>query len=185
MERSSPRSRAQARLQRVGSAAPTLRTCDLVASASRHRTHPGAGGELSEQRWQVLHDGDCGLCKWLLCGLLAWDRRRRLHPLALQQPESQKRLADLAPQERMASWHLISPEGARQSGGAALPPLLDLLPSGRFPAAAFARLPMLTDRVYRRVAGHRSQLSKLIPARAKERAHECVARREREIEIEL
>ena len=157
----------------------------MVACASRLLPRTGARGEPGEQRWWVLYDGDCGLCKWLLCGLLAWDRTVRLHPLALQRPESEELLADLTPEERMASWHLISPEGGRRSGGAALAPLLRLLPCGRFPAAAFARLPTLTHRSYRWVAEHRSQLSKLVPTRVKQRADECVRRRERDLEREL
>jgi predicted DCC family thiol-disulfide oxidoreductase YuxK len=78
----------------------------------------------------------------------------------------------------MASWHLVAPDGARLSGGAALPALLRLLPAGRAPAAVFAQAPGLTERGYRWVAGHRSQLSKLVPQRAKRRAAERVRARE-------
>jgi len=79
----------------------------------------------------------------------------------------------------MASWHLISPTGARISGGAALPRLLRLLPGGRTPATLLARFPRLTDRGYRWVAEHRSGLSRGIPAGAKQRATERVRERER------
>lgn len=126
----------------------------------------------------VLYDGDCGLCKWLLAVLLRWDRAMRLRPIALQHPEAEDLLADLAPAERMASWHLISPTGARRSGGAAVAPLLRLLPRGRVPAAASARFPRLTARGYRWVAAHRSRLSGLVPTRVKQRAGERVRRRE-------
>ncbi len=128
--------------------------------------------------WTVLYDADCGLCKWLLAGLLRRDRERRLHPLALQRPEADALLHDLSPDERMASWHLISPTGERESAGAALPPLLRLLPGGDRPAAVFARFPRVTERAYRWVADHRSQLSKLVPADAKRRAARYVERRE-------
>jgi len=127
--------------------------------------------------WIVLYDGDCGFCKWLLAGLLRRDRAARLRPLALQEPEAAELLADLAPAERLASWHLISPGGERRSGGAAAAPLLRLLPRGRTPAAALERLPRLTDRGYRWVAEHRTQLSKLVPSGAKRRASEQVERR--------
>jgi predicted DCC family thiol-disulfide oxidoreductase YuxK len=129
-------------------------------------------------RWTVLYDGDCGFCKWLLAGLLRWDGDGRLQPIALQRPEADELLADLEPAQRMASWHLIAPSGERQSGGAALPALLRLLPGGRAPAAVFARAPHLTDRGYRWVADHRSQLSRLVPSGAKRRAAERVRRRE-------
>ncbi len=110
--------------------------------------------------WTVLYDGDCGFCKWLLSGLLTWDRAGRLNPVALQQPEADRLLNDLTAVERMSSWHLISPAGERSSGGVAIPPLLRLLPAGRVPASGFERFPVATDRGYRWVAEHRSQLSR-------------------------
>ena len=129
----------------------------------------------------VLYDGDCGVCMWLLAILLRRDRAGRLRPLALQRPDADELLADLAPAERIASWHLISPAGVRQSGGAALAPLLVLLPRGRIPAAVLTRMPGLTDRGYRWTAEHRSQLSKLVPAAFKRRARERVVEREGEL----
>jgi predicted DCC family thiol-disulfide oxidoreductase YuxK len=131
-----------------------------------------------EARWIVLYDGECGLCKWMLAGLLHRDRRRRLVPVALQRREAEELLADLAHEERMASWHLISPSGERLSGGAALPAVLRLLPAGSRAATGFARFPSATDWGYRWVADHRSLLSRAIPAGAKERAAAYVRRRE-------
>jgi predicted DCC family thiol-disulfide oxidoreductase YuxK len=125
-------------------------------------------------RWKVLYDADCGFCKWLLAGVLRWDRAARLQPIALQREEAEDLLAELPPAERLASWHLISPAGERRSGGAAVVPLLRLLPAGRIPAAGFARFPGLTDAGYRWVADHRSQLSRLIPSGLKRRAAERV-----------
>ena len=130
------------------------------------------------ERWRVLYDEECGLCKWLLSGLLRWDSGRRLEPLGLRRPEAGELLRELDPGERMSSWHLIAPTGGRHSAGAALPPLLRQLPGGRVPAAAFARFPLLTERGYRWVADHRAQLSKLVPDGAKQRASERVRRRE-------
>ena len=132
----------------------------------------------ADGRWIVLYDGDCGFCKWLLAGLLRWDRGGRTAPIALQSPEAAGLLADLEPDERMASWHLISPAGERRSGGAAAAPLLRLRPGGAAPAAVVARMPRLTDRGYRWVAAHRTGLSKFVPKRAKRRAAERVRARE-------
>lgn len=129
----------------------------------------------------VLYDADCGFCNWLLAALLRWDRPVRLRPLGLQRPEAGDFLADLAPAERMASWHLISPIGARCSGGAAVAPLLRLLPRGRRLAAVFDRFPRLTARCYRWVADHRSELSGWVPRGAKERASERVRQREQSL----
>jgi predicted DCC family thiol-disulfide oxidoreductase YuxK len=127
----------------------------------------------------VLYDADCGFCTWLLAGLLRFDRPQRLRPVALQRAEAGDLLGDLTPAERMASWHLVCGAGARFSAGAALAPLLALLPRGRVPAAVVARLPGITERAYRRTADHRTQLSRWVPAGAKRRARELVLQRER------
>ncbi|HEX6780494.1 MAG TPA: DCC1-like thiol-disulfide oxidoreductase family protein [Solirubrobacterales bacterium] len=132
------------------------------------------------ERWIVLYDADCGLCKWLLAGLLHRDRDRRLRPVALQAAEADALLADLDPAERMSSWHLVDSAGNRVSAGAALPTLLRLLPRGRFPASVFGRFPRCTSAGYRWVAAHRTGLSRLVPQRAKRRASALV--RERELE---
>jgi predicted DCC family thiol-disulfide oxidoreductase YuxK len=139
---------------------------------------PGEVAAPAEDRWLVLYDADCDVCKWLLAGLLRWDRGSRLRPIALQRTEASELLADLSPAERLASWHAFSPTGVRRSGGAALAPVLGLLPFGRLPAAAFARFPDATERGYGWVAAHRSQLSHGLTAGAKRRAGERVRERE-------
>jgi predicted DCC family thiol-disulfide oxidoreductase YuxK len=135
---------------------------------------------LPERRWTVVYDADCGFCKWLLSAVLRWDRAARLQPIALQRSEADDLLQELTPAERMASWHLISPAGERHSGGAAVPPLLRMLPAGRFPAAGFAQFPGLTEHGYRWVAEHRSHLSRWVPSSAKQRASRRVHERERD-----
>ncbi|MET0558811.1 MAG: DCC1-like thiol-disulfide oxidoreductase family protein [Solirubrobacterales bacterium] len=120
--------------------------------------------------WTVLYDAECGLCRVLLTPLLHWDRHGRLRPLPLQTEAADALLAPLTPSQRMASWHLLSPYGQRWSAGAALPPLLRLLPGGRGPAALLARFPAATERSYRWVADHRAGLARLIPSRLKRRA---------------
>ena len=128
-------------------------------------------------QWIVVYDADCGLCNWLLAAFLRWDRSERLRPIALQRPKAEELLAELTPAERNASWHLISPTGDRHSGGAALAPLLRLLPAGGALGAVAARFPSLAERGYGWVAGHRTQLSKYIPIAAKRRARERVQAR--------
>jgi predicted DCC family thiol-disulfide oxidoreductase YuxK len=152
----------------------------MSAADSAGPSGPRAERPLGE-RAIVLYDADCRVCVWLLAGLLRRDRAGRLRSLALQHPDADDLLADLTPAERLASWHLISPAGVRRSGGAALSPLLAMLPNGRVPSAVLARVPGLTDRGYRWIAEHRTQLAKLVPARAKRRAGERVLEREREV----
>jgi predicted DCC family thiol-disulfide oxidoreductase YuxK len=108
---------------------------------------------------------------------LTWDCAHRLRPIALQRPEASQLLADVPPAERMASWHLISPDGTRRSGGAALVPVLRLLPGGGIPAAVFARFPRLAEKAYKWVVEHRSQLSRLVPAKAKHKARRRIQER--------
>ena len=105
--------------------------------------------------------------------ILAWDRRGRIAPEAIQDT---RLLADLDPGERLASVHLVAPDGERRSAGPALAPLLRLLPGGRLPAVLLAAMPRVTGRAYDWVAGHRSGLSRLVPERSKRRARERVRR---------
>jgi predicted DCC family thiol-disulfide oxidoreductase YuxK len=106
----------------------------------------------------LLYDADCGFCKWSLSKVLAWDRRGALRPVALQDPEADLLLGAMDPERRMASWHLVTPEGRVYSAGAAFPPLLRLLPGGRPLSALTAAFPRATERAYRWVADNRGRL---------------------------
>ena len=128
----------------------------------------------------MLYDADCGLCVWLVSLLLAWDRRGLVRPCAIQGERAQGLLSDLGPEARLSSWHLISPDGGRSSGGAAFAPLLRLLPGGAPGAAVTSAAPGLSERGYRWVADHRSALSRLVPARSKLWAQDVVGRAEAE-----
>ena len=131
--------------------------------------------------WTVLYDSDCGFCKSSLALLLQVDRRHRLRPLALGTTEADELLADLTPDQRAASWHLIAPSNQRWSAGQALAPLLRLLgPAGRAPAALLDRIPQSADSGYAWVARHRSALGRWLPTSAKRRAAQTIARRERQ-----
>lgn len=90
--------------------------------------------------------------------------------MALQGAEAGHLLGDVPAAARMATWHLLSPGGGRYSGGAAGVQVLRVLPYGRLPAWVLARFPGSTERGYRWVAGHRAQLSRLVPAGAKRKA---------------
>ena len=71
----------------------------------------------------VLYDHDCGFCRWSVGRLLAWDRAGRVRPLAIQSAEGQRLLADLTPEQRLASAHAVDAAGRRASGGDALAPI--------------------------------------------------------------
>ena len=113
-------------------------------------------------RAAILYDADCGFCKWSLGLLLRWDRHRRLRPVALQDPAAGRLLGNMDEDTRMASWHLVMPDGAVHSAGRAVEPLMRLLPGGRPLAAAAHAMPGITDRGYDLVARHRSPLGRLV-----------------------
>jgi predicted DCC family thiol-disulfide oxidoreductase YuxK len=116
-------------------------------------------------RATLLYDRDCRFCCWALRRLLAWDRRDRVRPVALQDPEAERLLAQIDAQGRMDSWHLVGPGGKTWSAGGAVAPLLRLLPGGRPLAALADRFPRATDSGYALVARHRSALSRVVRAR--------------------
>lgn len=110
---------------------------------------------------EVLYDRDCGFCRWSLDKILAWDRRGRLRPVAIQSDEGDRLLAGIDPDRRLDSWHLVS-DGEVRSAGAAAAPLFELLPGGRPLAALCRAFPRTTDRAYRWVAAHRDPLARLL-----------------------
>jgi predicted DCC family thiol-disulfide oxidoreductase YuxK len=112
------------------------------------------------QRAALLYDADCGFCRWSLAKILAWDRHDRLRPVALQDSEADTLLPGMDPEQRMDSWHLVTPDGRVHSAGAAFPPLFRLLPGGRPLAVLTAAFPALTERGYRWVARNRGALGR-------------------------
>jgi predicted DCC family thiol-disulfide oxidoreductase YuxK len=119
------------------------------------------GDAMSERQAVILYDEDCGFCKWSLDKIVAWDRARRLRPIAIQSEAGGSLLAAVAPAARLDSWHLIS-EGELLSGGAAVAPLLRMLPGGRPLAAVLGAFPTQTDRAYRYIARHRARWARLL-----------------------
>ncbi len=110
----------------------------------------------------VLYDRDCRFCRWSLNRVLAWDRSRRLRPVAIQSDEGARLLAGLDPDDRLASWHFVDGDGELFSAGAAAEPLARTLPFGRPFAAFFHAFPGVTERAYRYVAAHRDRWSRLL-----------------------
>ena len=109
--------------------------------------------------------------------LLAFDRRRRLRPVALQDPEAAELLPGLSDEERMASFHLVEADGTVYSAGAALARLCGHLPGGAPLARAGAAQPATVERGYHLVADNRDRIGPLIPNALKRRATSLVDRR--------
>jgi predicted DCC family thiol-disulfide oxidoreductase YuxK len=114
----------------------------------------------------LLYDSDCGFCRWSVDKVVRWDSRRRVRPVALQDAEARELLHDMPGDERMASWHLVLPDGRIFSAGAAAPPLLRLLPGGSPLAALLAAFPGATELTYRWVTRHRERLGRLVGEKA-------------------
>ncbi|MET1011164.1 MAG: DUF393 domain-containing protein [Actinomycetota bacterium] len=118
------------------------------------------------ERHVILFDEGCGFCRWSLDRLLRWDRHGRLRAAPIQGEEGDRLLADLSEEDRLASWHLVRPDGRRSSGGAATAPLARLLPAGAPVAIVAETFPRTTDRVYGWIARHRGALSERLGVRA-------------------
>ena len=112
------------------------------------------------ERWTILYDADCGFCRWSLDKLLAWDGEGRLRPDALQSAEPDELLPGMSEKEKMASWHLVAPEGRVWSAGAAAAPIARLLPKGAPIAFLAETFPRLTERAYRWVANNRDRIGR-------------------------
>lgn len=132
---------------------------------------------MSAARPAILYDADCGFCRWALGWVLRWDRGRRLRPVALQGAEADILLAEIEPERRMASWHLVAADGTVRSGGEAAAPLLELLPGGGPAATAATRAPGLVNRAYEAVVRSRSALGRPVSTAAKARADALIAER--------
>jgi predicted DCC family thiol-disulfide oxidoreductase YuxK len=125
----------------------------------------------------LFYDADCGFCRVAAGLVLAWDRGSLLAPVAIQDPAASRWLGGLSEEERMGSWHLVTRDGVRHSGGAAFAPLFEILPRGARLARLARRSPRAAERVYRLVAGNRERLVKLVPDRLRRSAQEALRRR--------
>ena len=143
----------------------------------------GAGppvSRLTGARARILYDADCGFCRWALGWVLRWDRHGELEPIALQDPRAPKLLPGLDHEQRLASWHLVEPDGSVSSGGAAAAPLARRLPAGSPLAALFDAGPGVVDRAYRCISGSRNRLGPRLSRGAVARADALIAHRQAE-----
>lgn len=112
----------------------------------------------------VFYDAECGFCKVCVALLLQWDRRRRLYPMTIQEPEAQCLLASIPADERLLSAHVRTEGGAVLSGADGAPAVLGQLPGGR-PLAALTTVAMpLARLVYRLVTAGRPAIGSIFPA---------------------
>ncbi|HEX9696231.1 MAG TPA: DUF393 domain-containing protein [Actinomycetota bacterium] len=110
----------------------------------------------------MLYDDTCGFCRRAMQIVRAWDGAGRIRAVALGTPESATLLAGMSESERMDSWHLAV-GGRVYSAGAAVGPLMRLLPFGSPVGALADAFPDATERAYRWIAANRDRLSRSVP----------------------
>jgi predicted DCC family thiol-disulfide oxidoreductase YuxK len=102
----------------------------------------------------LLYDADCRFCRFVARVLLRLDRRRRLAFATLQDEAAPALLPGLSARERLASIHVVEPDGELRSAGDALVRLVRQL---GLPA------PRLLARVYAPISRRRRVLGKFVP----------------------
>ena len=127
----------------------------------------------------VLYDRDCGFCRWSLAQILAWDRAKRLRPVAIQSEEGQRLLAGVPADERLASWHLVEPDGQVRSAAAGFPGLFGRLPAGAPVAWLTRTLQGPSQLGYRALVANRTRLGRRISGERRDRATRAIEAHER------
>ena len=158
MHREELRRPARSRSARAGSLSPVT---EAMAAGERAR---------ERDRLVVLYDRDCGFCRWSLARLLAFDVRRRLRPVALQNDEATRLLGGMDEARRFASAHLVLPDGRVYSGGDGVAPLLGELPGGGLLSRLAGLVPGLWRAGYDAVASRRGTLGPRLSRAAVARA---------------
>ena len=77
--------------------------------------------------YYMVYDQECGLCRSFKGLIKLLDTRRRLRFLSLMSPASAVLLGNMPVKQRIASFHLITPQGVIASRDEAFPLLADLL----------------------------------------------------------
>jgi len=107
----------------------------------------------------LLYDADCGVCTFAKRVVTAFDWRRRIEAVPLQDPRTDRLLAGMDEDARWASFHVVR-EGKTASGGDGLLEIGGLLLNDRVPSLA-AEIPTLRraiDSLYSFIAGLRGAI---------------------------
>ena len=129
----------------------------------------------------LLYDSDCRFCRATLGLLLAWDRQRKLRPVALQSEEGARLLPGLTSEQRLEAARAVPESGIPHTAGAAAPVVLRELPGGARARGA-GRAGAGRDRAGLRAGGRQPQHALAARAgRAVRRADALIARRLRNL----
>jgi XTP/dITP diphosphohydrolase len=145
------------------------------ALSHRGRAFRGLAGLLAAERSPhppdadlpaLYYDDGCRFCRASAALVARTDKTGRLAVLPFSDPDADRRLAGLNPDERRASMHLVRRDGSVLSAGAALTELLRGTPGMRGLARRARRsaaLQRVIDRMYWAIADNRSRLGKVVP----------------------
>ena len=114
----------------------------------------------TSDRWTLIFDGECGICRRSVDWIRLRDRDGRVETLPFHDAVVPLRFPEIPPERFTQAMQLVSPRGKRWEGARAAEELLRLLPRWRA-VAPFFRIPLvrtLADRVYRWVARNRGNL---------------------------
>lgn len=114
------------------------------------------------ERYTVVYDGECGICRRSVERLRAWDAEGRLRFLPFQAPGVMDRYPGIPERAFREAVQVIAPDGRRWSGADAVETALEQTRGGRRLAWVF-KLPFarpIARRVYRWVARHRPFLAR-------------------------
>jgi predicted DCC family thiol-disulfide oxidoreductase YuxK len=114
---------------------------------------PGVGDRLL-----VLYDGGCGICLHSRDLFAFWDRGRGLADDRIARHAGHL-LGDLDEDLTYRSFHVVHPDGRRESAGPGLAALFEALPGFGVVGAAMRRFPGPTERVYEWFALNRPWIS--------------------------
>jgi predicted DCC family thiol-disulfide oxidoreductase YuxK len=106
------------------------------------------------ERPVLLYDSGCRFCRFVARIVVRLDRHEHIAFLPIQDPQADPLLSDLTEGQRLASIHLVEPEGKRYSRGVALTRLIRHL---GMPA------PKVLGRAYDPVSRNRGKFGKHVP----------------------
>ena len=117
---------------------------------------------MTDDRWLLVFDGDCGFCRGTVAWVLERDRRGRIEPRPFQAEGVLDRAGITRREAGRAAW-LVAPDGRRWRGADAAARALRLLPGWRLVGRLLGAPPFvwIARAAYRWIADHRPLVARL------------------------
>jgi predicted DCC family thiol-disulfide oxidoreductase YuxK len=116
---------------------------------------------VSDKRFTVIYDGDCGVCINLAGVLREWDRNEELEITPSQAPGVKERFPWISQRAYSEALQVVRiPDGTTSQGAAAIETLLNTIPKGRLVSWLF-KIPFMrpaAERFYRWFARNRYRM---------------------------